>query len=87
MKQKDALTILLTGRGELNFSDLIKRMVSSKKLDFDMICLKQKVGPVGQRFPSTMNYKQELLKEIMATYRDAEEIRIYEDRPKQYLCH
>ena len=83
MRQKDALTILLTGRGEHNFSDLIKKMVSSKKLDFDMICLKQQVGPLGQRFSSTMHYKQELLKEVIHTYREAEEIRIYEDRPKQ----
>lgn len=83
MRQKDALTILLTGRGEHNFQDLIKRMVASKKLDFDMISLKQKIGPVGQRFSSTMHFKQLLLEDIVYTYKDAEEIRVYEDRPKQ----
>jgi hypothetical protein len=82
MRQKDALTILLTGRGEQNFADLIKRMVASKKLEFDMICLKPK-GPKSQRFNSTMHYKQSLLEDIIYTYKDAEEIRIYEDRPKQ----
>ena len=84
MRQKDVLTILLTGRGEHNFSDLIKRMIASKRLSFDMICLKQRVGPMGQHFSSTMHYKQELLKDTIATYREAEDIRIYEDRPKQY---
>lgn len=85
MRQKDALTVLLTGRGEHNFGDLIKRMVASKKLDFDMVCLKQRIGPVGQRFSSTMHYKQQLLEDIVHTYKDAEEIRVYEDRPKQYI--
>ena len=83
MRQKDALTILLTGRGEQNFSGLIKRMVASKKLDFDMVCLKQQVGPNGQKFSSTMNFKQALLEDIIYTYKDAEEIRVYEDRVKQ----
>lgn len=83
MQQKDAVTILLTGRGEQNFADLIKRMVASKKLEFDMVCLKQKAGPKGQRFPSTMYYKQSFLEDLIYTYKDAEEIKVYEDRPKQ----
>jgi hypothetical protein len=83
MRQKDAVTIILTGRGEHNFADLIKRIVASKKLDFDMVCLKQKSGPKGQRFSSTMHYKQSLLEDLIYTYKDAEEIKIYEDRPKQ----
>jgi len=82
MQQKDAISVLLTGRGESNFSDLIKRIARSKKLDFDMVCLKPATGPAGQRFRSTMDFKQELLKDIVYTYRDAEEIRIYEDRVK-----
>jgi len=83
MRQKDAVTILLTGRGEHNFADLIKRMVDSKKLDFDMVCLKLKTGPKGQRFSSTMHYKQSLLEDLIYTYKDAQEIKVYEDRPKQ----
>ena len=83
MRQKDALTILLTGRGEHNFANLLQRIVASKKLDFNMICLKQQVGPGGQRFPTTMQYKQSLLEELIYTYKDAEEIKVYEDRPKQ----
>ncbi|PVH96588.1 hypothetical protein DM02DRAFT_617129 [Periconia macrospinosa] len=82
MQQKDALSVLLTGRSEPQFADLIKRMVKSKKLEFDMVCLKPNVGPMGQKFKSTMEFKQELLKDIIYTYKDAEEIRIYEDRPK-----
>ena len=84
MRQKDAMTILLTGRGERNFAELIKRMVASKKLEFDMVCLKQQVGPKGQRFSSTMHYKQSLLEDLIYTYKEAEEIKVYEDRPKQY---
>jgi predicted GTPase len=83
MQQKDALNVLLTGRSEAGFADLINRMVKSKNLDFDMICLKPATGPGGQKFKSTMHFKQELLKEIVYTYKDAEEIRIYEDRVKQ----
>jgi hypothetical protein len=81
MQQKDAFSVLLTGRGEGKFADLIKRMVKSKGLSFDMICLKPQVTPSNRRFPDTMAFKQELLREIMFTYHEAEEIRIYEDRP------
>jgi hypothetical protein len=82
MQQKDALTVLLTGRSESGFADLIKRIVRSRNLDFDMVCLKPAVGPANQRFTSTMHFKQELLKEIAYTYTEAEDLRIYEDRVK-----
>lgn len=85
IKQNDALTILLTGRGEHNFADLIKRIVASKNLPFDMICLKPQAGPNNERFRSTMMYKQAILEDLVYTYKDADEIRIYEDRPKQYV--
>lgn len=83
MEQKDALNVLLTGRSEAGFAELVRRMVKSKGLDFDMICLKQEVGPTGQTFASTMNYKQTFLHDLIHTYSAADEIRIYEDRPKQ----
>jgi hypothetical protein len=78
--QSDALTVLLTGRSESGFSDLIKRMVTAKKLDFDLVSLKPAVGPNNERFNSTMHFKQQFLKAIMETYKNAQEIRIYEDR-------
>ena len=84
IKQNDALAVLLTGRGEHNFADLIKRIVASKNLPFDMICLKPQAGPNNERFRSTMMYKQAILEDLVYTYKDADEIRIYEDRPKQY---
>lgn len=87
MQQKDALNVLLTGRSEHGFADILKRMIRSKKLNFHMVCLKPSVGPAGQKFDSTMQFKQELLKEIVYTYKDAEEIRVYEDRVKQYDLH
>jgi uncharacterized membrane protein YgcG len=79
---KDTITVLLTGRGETNFTDLVNRICNSRKLDFDLVALKPEVGPSGQRFDSTMNFKQEFLKELVFTYQFADEIRIYEDRPK-----
>ncbi|KIV99891.1 uncharacterized protein PV09_08554 [Verruconis gallopava] len=81
MQQKDALSILLTGRGENKFADLIKRMVKSRGLAFHMICLKPQVTPNNRRVVDTMSFKQELLRDVIFTYNEAEEIRIYEDRP------
>jgi hypothetical protein len=80
MQQKDALCVLLTGRAENNFSELIKKMVTSKGLDFDIISLKPAAGPNNQRFSSTMNFKQVFLESLVETYKGAEDIRIYEDR-------
>lgn len=82
MQQKDALTVLLTGRSEVGFGELIKRMVKSKGMEFDMVVLKPKVGPNNQRFSSTMAFKQHFLETLMETYSKAEEIRVYEDRIK-----
>ncbi|RFU26200.1 hypothetical protein B7463_g10132, partial [Scytalidium lignicola] len=82
MQQKDALTVLLTGRAEGPFSSLIKKMVASRALDFDMIALKPAVGPNSERFSSTMAFKQVFLGCLMETYKEAEEIRVYEDRVK-----
>ncbi|KAL4897767.1 hypothetical protein BDV59DRAFT_168501 [Aspergillus ambiguus] len=82
MKQKDALTVLLTGRSESGFSALVKRIVDSRKLDFDMICLKPEVGPNSERFATTKDFKQAFLEDLIFTYEQADEIRVYEDRPK-----
>ncbi|OQO01588.1 hypothetical protein B0A48_12624 [Cryoendolithus antarcticus] len=82
MEDQTALTVLLTGRGQINFADLLQRMVGAKGLEFDMICLKPKTGPSGESFSSTMNFKQALLRDLVLTYSGAEEIRIYEDRPR-----
>ncbi|KAK9860589.1 hypothetical protein MYU51_005657 [Penicillium brevicompactum] len=82
MDQKDALTVLLTGRSEAGFAEIIKRMTASQKLEFDLIGLKPEVGPNGQRFASTMNFKQNFLEDLVLTYAQAEEIRVYEDRVK-----
>jgi HAD domain family 1 in Swiss Army Knife RNA repair proteins len=82
MEQKDALTVLLTGRAEDAFTDLVKRMVASREMDFDMIVLKPKAGPNNQRFSSTMLLKQIFLETLIETYKHAEELRVYEDRVK-----
>jgi hypothetical protein len=82
MKQKDALTVLLTGRGEANFAELLRKMVASKGLDFDLIILKPAAGPNNQRFSSTIHFKQVFLETMVETYKGAEEIKVYEDRQK-----
>jgi len=82
MQQEDALTILLTGRKESTFADIIQRMTKSRDLRFDMVCLKPEVGPANQRLTSTLVYKQELFKDLVFTYSGAQEITVYEDRPK-----
>lgn len=74
--------MLLTGRSENRFGELVKRIAASKDLDFDMVSLKPAVGPNGERFESTMNFKQIFLRRLLETYKGAEEIRVYEDRPK-----
>lgn len=83
VKQKDALTVLLTGRAESNFAHILKKMIASKNLNFDLVCLKPKAGPGNQIFTTTMFYKQALLKDLIYTYKDADEIRVYEDRVRQ----
>ena len=85
MDQKDALTVLLTGRSESGFSQMIRRMADSKKLEFDLICLKPEVGPNNERFSSTMEFKQTILEDLVLTYEQADEVRIYEDRVKQWV--
>ena len=82
MKQPDAMCILLTGRSEKGFADLVKKIVASKGLVFDMVCLKPQVGPTNQRFPNTMDFKKQFLTALVETYAQATEIRIYEDRPR-----
>ncbi|KEY67958.1 hypothetical protein S7711_02164 [Stachybotrys chartarum IBT 7711] len=82
MKQPDALCVLLTGRSESRFSDLIKRMVTSKGLEFDIVSLKPHAGPSSEQFRSTMIFKQTFLTALVETYKNAAEIKIYEDRPR-----
>jgi hypothetical protein len=82
ISQKDAVTVLLTGRGETKFADLTNRMLNAKGLDFDLVCLKPEAGPQNQRFASTMDFKQVFLRDLCFTYNRAENIVVYEDRPK-----
>ncbi|WPH04336.1 Hypothetical protein R9X50_00722500 [Acrodontium crateriforme] len=79
---EDTVTVLLTGRKEDCFSDLLNRMLNSKGLDVDMVALKPNSSPSGELFSSTMTFKQALLKDVVLTYTQAEELRLYEDRPK-----
>lgn len=79
----EVVTVLMTGRKQDGFAELIQRIVKSRSLDFDMICLKPKEGPNGEKLGTTMKYKQVVLEYLMQVYYEAEEMRVYEDRPKQ----
>lgn len=82
MQQKDALTVLLTGRSVAGFVPLIKRMAASKKLDFDIIALKPQRGPAGENIKSTFYFKSMFLNDLLSTYFHVDEVKIYEDREK-----
>ena len=82
MNDDQALSVLLTGRQESGFSDLISRMIAAKGLTFDMVCLKPTISPIGETFKSTMLFKQALLRDIVFTYTSLKDLRIYEDRVK-----
>jgi hypothetical protein len=76
--QPDALSVLLTGRGEVRYADLVRRMVKSKGLDFDMTCLKP--DSKKEPFKSTMDFKKNLIDAVLLTCTSAEMLTIYEDR-------
>jgi len=75
------MTVMLTGRREMSHGQLILKMLAAKGLEFNMVCLKPKLGPKNERFDSTMKFKQALLADLIYTYTDATELKIYEDRP------
>lgn len=81
-QDENALSVLLTGRQEDRFSDLIGRMIASKGLEFDIVALKPSVGPNAETFSSTMLFKQTFLRDIIFTYTTASSLTIYEDRLK-----
>lgn len=81
LQDPSIMTVLLTGRRELSHGSLIQKMLTSKGLYFNMVCLKPKLGPKNERFDSTMKFKQALLADLIYTYVDASELKIYEDRP------
>lgn len=80
MAQKDTLKVLLTGRSVKGFSELIQRIVATRNLEFDMICLKPEAGPEGEKIQNTKQFKTTLLSKMMDTYVHAEDLKIYEDR-------
>ena len=53
IQQKDALCVLLTGRSERGFAELIQKMVNAKGLEFDMAGLKPQTSVF--RVPCTLS--------------------------------
>lgn len=77
-----ALTVLMTGRSEANYSELIKKMVAAKGLDFDLVVLKPHVKPDGSRSTNTAEYKTAFFQDALMTYTNAD-LFIWEDRKRQ----
>lgn len=75
MQQQDALSVLLTGRSVGNFASLIKRMVGSRQLEFDIVALRPEKGVDGEHIRSTLDFKCTFLTDLLNTYSAAEEIR------------
>lgn len=75
MQQKDALTVLLTGRSMKNFPDLVHKIVKSKGLQFDMLCFKPANGPDSEDIENTIHFKCMFLRDLLSTYNQANEIR------------
>jgi hypothetical protein len=75
MQQKDALTVLLTGRSKRGFAPLILRVVKSKGLEFDLVVLKPDILPDGNKAEHTIGFKCAFLEELLNTYSLAQELR------------
>ena len=75
MEQKDALTVLLTGRSIKGFAPLIQRIVKSKGLEFDLVVLKPDILPDGKKAEHTIAFKCAFLEELLNTYSLAQELR------------
>lgn len=74
MRQKDALTVLLTGRSMVGFREVVERIVGSRGLRFDLVVLKPEMVN-GVVVKSTLGFKTAFLEEVLDTYGLAEEIR------------
>ena len=59
----------------------MQRIVASKKLDFDMICLKPNVGPDGEKIQNTKVFKTMFLAKLMDIYIHAEDLKYVEIPP------
>jgi len=76
MRQKDALTVLLTGRSVTGFADLVQRIVKSRGLVFDMVVLKPEAMTTGQQSQNTLAFKTVFLAELLDTYSETQELRL-----------
>lgn len=79
----DTLSVLMTGRSQAKFSDLIVKILNAKGLHFDLTVLKPEVTPTAQIVVDTAMFKCEFFREVMSTYSDARHLIIFEDRAKQ----
>ncbi len=68
-REPGVLTVLMTGRGRERFEPVISRMVASRKLEFDLIALKDSPRQ------NTLNYKFEAIEEILRNFEFVEELR------------
>ena len=91
--QEDTITILLTGRKENIFKNIILKIIELSRLEdpiflqpslqFDAICLKRTTTTTGSSWITTMMYKTPLVRDFLDYYPNLEEVTIYDDMMNQ----
>lgn len=76
-EQEDTLAIVMTGRKSHSFTDFIKEVLKSRGIEYNGLMLKK------GSFETTINYKTQVLTDILDHYEHIEKIAIYDDRPSQ----
>lgn len=69
------LTVLLTGRQEEGFKDLISTIVKAKGLNFDVLFLR-----TGD-FTNTLEFKKFCIQSLLKKFTECKHISLYDDRP------
>lgn len=94
---EDTISIILTGRKEQLFHEVIESLLkvsrdvrglgeSPNDFKFNAVCLKKYADPANTAPISeltTMSYKSELITDFIESYKELEEVTIYDDRPNQ----
>lgn len=90
-EQEDTISIILTGRKENLFKNIILKIIELSRLEdpnflkpslqFDAICLKKSIK--GALWTTTMMYKTAVIRDFLEYYPNLEEVTIYDDRMNQ----
>lgn len=79
LEDEEALTIVMTGRRQELFADILKEMLKSKGLYDELDGLMLRSGD----FSNTIEYKTHVLVDVLDAYPDIKEVVLYDDRKSQ----